>query len=426
MPPTSVTPLGTASTSGASPSSFAAWQPSPSMSGRRSNPPSSKLAARKPSGARERVEEVTGGAGVLDRGRFEYFPVAPGRMEFAIEVRRAILTARPDVIAVELPVRLREHYLQAVRRMPEMSVIFYASDDEGGRAVYVPSEPTDPFTEAIRTGLEIGAEILFADPDVGERPHLPDVYPDTYAISEIGIDRYVEAYGVYPQERSEQTAGHAAGIAWKLQGADPLARVLFVVSLNLLDPVLDAMESPQPEPATRPAPAVVQLFNLHPDCLAEVTLEYPLLQDRYELFRRGMDQPDSIERGKVQLTVFRAAEVTYEANTGDKLAYWQRRLLARFTRNLALTAGQLCAGLFDITVAARSVVDDNFAWEVWDTANRYSFQKAESDLPTVNISGEEVWIHTKRIRLRRRLPSAKRRMRPAGLKARKKEKTPGG
>jgi len=346
-------------------------------------------------------------------------------MEFAIEVRRAILAARPDVIAVELPVRLREHYLQAVRRLPEMSVIFYASDDEEGRAVYVPVEPTDPFTEAIRTGLEIGAEILFADPDVGERPHLPDVYPDTYAISQIGIDRYVEAYRVYPQERSEQIAGHAAGIAWKLQGADPLARVLFVVSLNLLDPVLDAMESPQPEPATRPAPAVVQLFNLHPDCLAEVTLEYPLLQDRYELFRRGMDQPDSIERGKVQLTVFRAAEVTYEANTGDKLAYWQRRLLARFTRNLALTAGQLCAGLFDITVAARSVVDDNFAWEVWDTANRYSFQKAESDLPTVNISGEEVWIDTKRIRLRRRLPSAKRRMRPAGLKARKKEKTPG-
>src|SRR4029077_9910196 len=113
------------------------------------------------------------------------------------------------------------------------------------------------------------------------------------------------------------------------------------------------------------------------------------------------------------------------ANTGEKLAYWQRRLLARFTRNLALTAGQLCAGLFDITVAARSVVDDNFAWEVWDTANRFSFQKAESNVPTVNISGEEIWLDTKRIRLRRRLPSAKRRLRPAGLKARKKEKVPG-
>ena len=39
-------------------------------------------------------------AGSLDRGRFRYFPVAPGRMEFAIEVRRALLSARPDVVAV--------------------------------------------------------------------------------------------------------------------------------------------------------------------------------------------------------------------------------------------------------------------------------------------------------------------------------------
>jgi hypothetical protein len=364
-------------------------------------------------------------AGSLERARFRYFPVVPGKLEFAAEARQAILAARPDVVAVELPLRLHEAYLQAVQRLPQMSVIFYATEqEEEGRAVYAPVDPADPFTEAIRTALEIGAEIMFTDPDVGERPHLPDSYPDTYAVSRIGIDNYVEAYRVYPQERSDEIARHASGIAWKLQGADPSARVFFVVSLNLLDPVLDAMESPQPEPASRPKPTVVQLFNLHPDCLAEVVIEYPLLQERYELLRT--QSPTSpVDRGKTQLALLRTAETAYESSTGEKLAYWQRRLLARFTRNLALTAGQLCAGLFDIAVAARSVVDDNFAWEVWDTANRYSFQKPESDLQTLNISGEEVWLDTKKIRLRRRLPSAKRRLRPAGLKPRKKEKVPG-
>src|SRR6266436_4393719 len=312
-------------------------------------------------------------AGSLDRGRVRYFPVVPGRMEFALEVRRAILAAKPDVVAVELPERLREAYLQAVQRLPQMSVVFYVDEEHEGQAIYAPVEPADPFTEAIRTGIEIGAEILFADPDVGERPHLPDSYPDTYAISHIGINKYVEAYRVYPQERSDEIARHASGIAWKLQGADPLASVFFVVSLNLMDPVLDAMESPQPEPASRPKPAVVQLFNLHPDCLAEVTTEYPMLQERYELFHQTMETPDSIDRPKAQLAVLRTAEISYETNTGEKLAYWQRRLLARFTRNLALTAGQLCAGLFDITVAARSVVDDNFAWDVWEIASRYTW-----------------------------------------------------
>ena len=36
-------------------------------------------------------------AGSLERGRFLYFPVVPGRLEFAAEVRRAILKHRPQV-----------------------------------------------------------------------------------------------------------------------------------------------------------------------------------------------------------------------------------------------------------------------------------------------------------------------------------------
>ena len=34
--------------------------------------------------------------------------------------------------------------------------------------------------------------------------------------------------------------------------------------------------------------------------------------------------------------MFREAEKDYEANTGERIAHWQRRLLARYTRNLAL------------------------------------------------------------------------------------------
>src|SRR3954469_22315845 len=190
--------------------------------------------------------------GSLKRGRFTYFPVAPGRLEFAIEVRQAILRECPEVIAVELPATLQDAWMRAVARLPEMSLIFYPDETAGDdQAVYVPVEPADPFTEAIRTGLEIGAEIVFTDPEAGQRPHLKDTYPDPYAIRYIGDARYVEAYRVYPQPRSAALALHARGIAWKLQGAHPTSNVLVVVSVNLLDPVLDAIEAPQPEPAIR-------------------------------------------------------------------------------------------------------------------------------------------------------------------------------
>jgi hypothetical protein len=326
---------------------------------------------------------------------------------------------------VELPATLERAYLEAVLRLPQMTVLLYPDESDEERAVYVPVEPADPFTEAIRSALEAGAQVVFADRDLGERPHLPDFYPDPYSLRHIGLDKYVEAYRVYPQPRDRAIGEHAAGIAWKLQGVDPLAKVLVVLSLNLLDPVLDAMERPQEEPRRPRRRREVELLNPHPECLAEITSEYPYLQERYERFRVDMSEPALIERPRVQFELLREAEQTYEKNAGEAVAHWQRHLLARYSRNLALTAGDLTAGVFDLTVAARSVVDDNYGWEVWETAGRYPAQKVDSDLETVNLSGEEIWRHTKKIRIRRRLPRPKQRLRPAGLKPHKKERYEG-
>jgi hypothetical protein len=361
----------------------------------------------------------------LKRGNFTYFPVVPGRVEFSTELRRLIQREQPKIVAVELPGSLEDSYLQALARLPEMSVIVFPDPVDDERGVYIPVEPCDPFTEAVRTGLEIDAEIVFIEPDVADRPHLPDSYPDPYSIRYIGIEKYIEAYRVYPQARTDEVAEHAAAMAWKLQGSDPLAPVLVVLSMNMLDPVLDAMESPQDPPRTY-APIDVRLLNPHPDCLAEITMEYPYLQDRYEKLRREIPETGFMERPRVQFDLLRDAEKEYEKNTGDKMEHWQRRMMARFTRNLASINNELMAGLFDLTVAARSVVDENYAWEVWQMGNRYSAQKPTSDLlETVNLSGEAIWLNTKKIRLRRRLPRPKQRLLPRGLKQRRKEKFAG-
>ena len=133
-----------------------------------------------------------------------------------------MLEPRPQIVAVELPGGLEEAYRSgdcaAARNvgdpLPEIRRTTNA-------AIYVPVEPADPFTEAVRTAAEIGAEVIFLEADHGDRPHVPDTYPDTYAVRRIGLDRYIEAYRVYPQPRNEEIAAHAAAMAWKLQGADP-------------------------------------------------------------------------------------------------------------------------------------------------------------------------------------------------------------
>ncbi len=204
-----------------------------------------------------------------------------------------------------------------------------------------------------------------------------------------------------------------------------MASVFVVVSLNLLDPLLDAMEEPQAQPIAAVRREGIELLNPHPESLGEIAVEYPQLQWRYENYRAAMTDHNLIDRRHAQLAVLLAAEKEYDASTGERMAHWQRRLLARYTRNLALAGHELCAGIFDLAVAARGVADDNYAWDVWEAAARYPPQNLESPLLTVRISGDEMWRNTRRIRLRRRLPSTKRRLRPFGLKPRKKEKFPG-
>jgi hypothetical protein len=324
---------------------------------------------------------------------------------------------------VELPGWLEPLYRQAIDRLPQISAIVYPDALNDERGIYLLVEPADAFIEALRTGLMLGAETVFLEPDAIDRPHLPDAYPDPYSLRTVGVEAYVEAYRVYPQPRNDEIEAHAAAMAWKLQGVDPERSVVAVVSLNLLDALLDAMETPQTAPPPRRG-FEAELINPHPECLAEITLEPPYLQERYERFRLGMEGGE-FDRRRIQFDLLKDAEKAYQVNTGDTLSHWQRRMMARYTRNLALIDNQMAAGLFDLTLAARGVVDDNYAWEVWNTANLYSFQQASAELETHNLSGEEVFLNTRRMRLRRRLPRPKQRLMPRGLKRRPKEKNPG-
>ncbi len=364
----------------------------------------------------------------LRRGRFRYFPVAPGRMEFAMEVRKALLKERPPVVALELPAFFGTRLYEAAARFPQISALVYPDrlgEDDQSSAIYCILEPCDAFVEAYRTAHEIGAEVILFDPAVGERPHLPDDYPDTFAIQKIGLDRYIESYRLFPQQRNDEVNDFAAGLAWKLQGADPLQSVFVVVSLNMLDPLLDAMELPQDPPRQRVSIGFVDLVNVHPDSLGEVLTEYAALQQRYEYWRKQMSDVRLIDRPAAQYDTLRRAEVDYEESTGDKLMPYQRRLLAKFTRNLAHVSGSLMATLYELTIAARSLADDNYAWEVWQAGSRYDFQEETSQPQTLRLSGDEVFFRTRKLKLRRRLPRPKQRLKPRTLKDRKQEGKPG-
>ena len=220
----------------------------------------------------------------LRRGPIRYLPVVPGRLEFACHVREQILNARPQFVALDLPVTLASCYERAIERLPELSVIIY--DDEGAdRVVYETVEPADPFVEALRTAREVNAKTVFLDPDVAERSGAIDAYPDSYAVERIGFPQYIASYRKNFRERTGSLTVHAEALASQLQAIDLEAETLVVVELKLLDPLLEAMERPQARPLRKVRRKGVRLLNLHPECLTEVLTEMPFLQSIYEARR---------------------------------------------------------------------------------------------------------------------------------------------
>jgi hypothetical protein len=405
---------------------------------------------------------------VVERGRLRVFPVVHYRMEFAWAVRQEVLRSRPAAVAVELPGTLEQPFLRAVARLPRLSILLYPA---GRSRVYLPVEATDPMVEALRSAAEIGARTAFVEPDLGEGPSYRQAYPDSYAVTRLGLDAYVAA--CLERSRSldfhdrRRASGIAHGLSRLLAGTD--GAVLAVIGLPMLQAVLDALERPQAQPLALPRREGVSLMHLHPESLPEVLTEMPFLQAVYERRRGGLPpEPKAaphrstrdhgpfrviggagggeheslasavdrvarrvgpaevlLDRQRVLLRLFAEAERRYRDTTGERLQPWQRRAFGRYSRNLALTAGQLLADLFDLTVAARGVADDNLAHELWELGSSFPPQDAPAEIPTARISGESIWEGLKRITLRRRLHRPKLRVKPRGLRGRKKEARPG-
>jgi hypothetical protein len=174
-----------------------------------------------------------------------------------------------------------------------MSVLLYPGGEDQEQAVYVPVEPADPFTEAIRTALEIGAEYLFADPGIGRAPAPAGPLSDTYSIRAHRNRKVRGSVSRLPAASSDEIARIAAGIAWKLQGPIREARVFCVISLNLLDPGAGRDGRAAAEPADGAEAACVESLQSSPGLSGRDDARISILQETLSSAREAMDRERS-------------------------------------------------------------------------------------------------------------------------------------
>jgi hypothetical protein len=397
-------------------------------------------------------------------------PVLHERLESADAVRRAIAEVAPDAVAVEIPSSLARSYVRAIDRLPAISVVLYETERQD--TIYLPIHPADPAVEAARWAREHGVPVACFDLDVDGYADHRDPFPDPYAMTRIGLPAYYDAvvHAVLPPDdldarREAAMAYHARAL--RDAGA---SRILAVVGMRHVSGLAAAWAIEQAAPLTPPARKNARVVHIHPESLGEVLGEPPFYVAAYEARRRGLlpratheepaasgrdygmfrvlsggrgDDParvvdaaaraaqragDPLDRLRLQQALIVEAGKALEAAAVDeRVEPWQRRNLARYLGRLARQSGMLVADLYDLVVAARACVSDNFAWEFHRLATSYPWQDGSAaDLPTARIRADELWDGVRRVRLTKRLRRNKTRRPEAVLRRRRRdERFPG-
>jgi hypothetical protein len=112
-------------------------------------------------------------------------------------------------------------------------------------------------------------------------------------------------------------------------------------------------------------------------------------------------------------------------NSKEELTHTQLKVLYKFARNYALITGGLVPSFYQLIVAARGAVDDNFAYEMWDEGSDYPWQTEAPGLPVLQLEGEDLFLDQKRIRFHRRMKTMRRRLVAVPVRKKPKEQYPG-
>ena len=342
-------------------------------------------------------------------------PVLHGRLEFGAEVHRRLRLLNPDAIAVEFPGTIREPVLRAAARLPFLSVIHY--QEKNGAFVYLLAEPQDPLFEAVRFGIEHALPVYCIDLDVEGYPRTREPMPDSYALARVGYDAYVETFlREAPEvESSMPDARREANMCYHVQHlAKRHERVAFVFGLSHYAAVIRGLDCPQARPLGRVQSRQASVGALDPQSSREVLSEMPFLARRYEEERQrdGFLSHGSPDRLRLYRELLDVASEAYFKHDKEEVTAYQKRVLSQFARNYAWIQGQLVPDFYQLIVAARGAVNDNFAFEMWEVGSDYAYQEETPSIPVIRVSGEDLFVNQKQIRFHRRIHALRRRLVP--------------
>lgn len=320
-------------------------------------------------------------------------PVVHGSGDFAVEVRRRMLNADFDCLAVPLPSSFHDPVRSAVDELPKVSVVVQrealnfeqmmdSDPDEGpdlqGTCSYVPIDPCQPVIAALRIALQERMPTEFIDIEDDNYQPISGYLPDPYAVKTVTAEKFATA--VLPSLPAPIEESHLRRIAWMANELHRLrqeySNVLFVCSIIDWPWIRDAFQTQAERPESDDRPEQdPETFPVDPLTLTFLLGELPFITAQYELARTHLDDDENLSVDGIKALLL-ASRQSYKKEFGRRGRPITPQLLTvmlKYLRNLSLMERRLTPDLYTLATASQQIAGDQFAIHLTETARAYPF-----------------------------------------------------
>jgi hypothetical protein len=356
-----------------------------------------------------------------DLVRFEnitFIGVLHFRIEFAVLVNRYIRDEKPDCICVELPHALRNEISSALRQLPYHSVILYETAAKENSVLII--EGSDGIQEAARMALENDIPLRFLDPLPLRYPLFRDNLPDAYLIDSIGQKAFFDLLAGTKRplktdaDNLKRETFMAAGLQEAARNHD---KVLFVGGLAHIPALVELLTRPQASPLMRTGVSAAVVAPLHPDSLKKGFTEIPKITEAFENWRTTPDEPTPEDRHEIILSLMKSAAEYFSRETRQEVPEYVRLTWAKFLRKWLSYKKMLLPDLYHLVAAARSAMDEDFAYHVHSFLSDYAWSNDPLDPGAVLLDEDSLMFHGHKIVLHKKLRTFFRHSRKYRMKA---------
>jgi hypothetical protein len=326
------------------------------------------------------------------------------RIEFAVLVNKRIREERPDCVCVELPHALRAEISSALRQLPYHSVILYETAAKENSVLII--EGSDGVQEAARISLEKDIPLRFIDPLPLRYPLFDDKLPDAYLIDSIGQKAFLDLLAKRneafrsDQDNTKREIFMAAGLQEAARNYD---KVLFVGGLAHVPAIAELLKKPQAVPLMKTGVSAAVVAPLHPDSLKKGFTEIPRITEAFEKWRATPDAPAPENRHDLILSLMDEAAEYFSRETRQEVPEYVRLTWAKFLRKWLSYKRMLLPDLYHLVAAARSAMDEDFAYHVHSFLSDYAWSNDPFDPGAVLLDEDSLMFHGHKIVLHKKL-----------------------